>query len=84
MVSIIIINFVIKKLIAWLTSEEKHRTRTREGLSMMSALFTAQFVNTAFSILIANMYLPSLQAKLSPTMQRVLFGGVYSDTSPNW
>jgi hypothetical protein len=59
--SIVAVNAAVQLLIKHLTRLELHRTRTKEGNSMMIALFVTQFINTAFSTLIANMYLPHIQ-----------------------
>jgi hypothetical protein len=61
--SIVLVNVATERLIQYVTSFELHRTRTREGASMLSALFITQYINTGLSILIANAYMPRLQAR---------------------
>jgi hypothetical protein len=48
-------------------------------------LFITQFVNTAFSNLVANMYLPGLAGVVSRTaLSGYIFTGAYADMTPNW
>ncbi len=60
MLGILLVNLLITAAIGWLTQQEKHHTRSAEAVSHARGLFLLQFVSTAFSNLVANMYLPGL------------------------
>lgn len=63
MVAIVIVNLTVKLLIKWLSTIEKHHTRSIETRSVTSALTTTQVLNFAVSIVVANAYLPRAQVK---------------------
>lgn len=45
----------------------RHHTQSAEKRSLTLKLFMAQFVNTALSSLVANMYIPALYKRLQNT-----------------
>ncbi|KAG2489932.1 hypothetical protein HYH03_011565 [Edaphochlamys debaryana] len=82
---IVVANFIIQYAVSWLATQEKHHTRSREAVAQARTLFITQFVNTAFSNLVANMYLPGPAAAVSDTvLDRYIFNGGFGDTTPNW
>ncbi|KAJ9530166.1 hypothetical protein QJQ45_023445, partial [Haematococcus lacustris] len=83
--AIVIVNLLVALIMARLTRFEKHHTRSQEARSLLSALFATQFFNSAFSTLIANMYLPGVQEKMEGLwVNKLVFGGTYADFTPNW
>jgi hypothetical protein len=47
--------------------------------------YTLQYFNSAFSTVIANMYLPRVQARLEGSWAaKVFLGGIYADVTPDW
>ncbi|KAG2438791.1 hypothetical protein HXX76_005332 [Chlamydomonas incerta] len=81
---IVIANTLIQYAIGWLTHLEKHHTRSREAVAKARGLFITQFINTAFSNLVANWYLPGPAAALPHWLKGYIFGGAYADTTPAW
>ncbi|GFR42972.1 hypothetical protein Agub_g3971 [Astrephomene gubernaculifera] len=82
---IVVANAMIEYAIGWLTRQEKHHTRSRQAVSMARGLFITQFVNTAFSNLLANLYLPGPAKSVSGSfLAGYIFAGSYADTTPNW
>ncbi|KAG2453353.1 hypothetical protein HYH02_001577 [Chlamydomonas schloesseri] len=81
---IVIANTLIQYAIGWLTRLEKHHTRSKEAVSKARGLFITQFINTAFSNLVANWYLPGPAAALPTWLDGYIFGGKYADTTPAW
>ena len=62
----------------------RHHTATSAKRSLAGKLFVAQFVNTALSTVVANVYLPILYRKIGQVASPWLFQGVYSDLVPAW
>ncbi|MEW5317928.1 MAG: hypothetical protein WDW38_009187 [Sanguina aurantia] len=56
---IVLVNFAIYYFIIGLTTLECHHTRSKAARSTTSSVYQSQFINTAFSSIIANAYLPS-------------------------
>ncbi|KAL0041478.1 hypothetical protein WJX79_004916 [Trebouxia sp. C0005] len=64
---------------------ERHHTVSAEKRSLTLKLFMAQFVNTALSSLVANMYIPALYKRLHDTfLGTLIFQGIYGDLVPAW
>ncbi|KAL0049982.1 hypothetical protein WJX82_002021 [Trebouxia sp. C0006] len=64
---------------------ERHHTVSAEKRSLTLKLFMAQFVNTALSSLVANMYIPALYKRLQDTvLGTLIFQGIYGDLVPAW
>ncbi|KAK9817052.1 hypothetical protein WJX72_008912 [[Myrmecia] bisecta] len=81
-----VINIVLSTTAIRTTSYERHHTLSAEQRSLAAKLFVAQFINTAFSSMVANMALPPLRALFShiPWLSGVLFQGVLGDMIPQW
>ena len=62
----------------------RHHTATSAKRTLAGKLFVAQFVNTALSTVVANVYLPILYRKIGQVASPWLFQGVYSDLVPAW
>ncbi|GLC46207.1 hypothetical protein PLESTB_001535200 [Pleodorina starrii] len=84
-VGVVIANALIEFAITWLVRQEKHHTRTREAVGITRGLFLTTLANTAFSNLVANMYLPGPAGVISGSfLSGYIFTGSFADTSPNW
>ncbi|GIM14317.1 hypothetical protein Vretimale_17200 [Volvox reticuliferus] len=78
-------NFMIEIAITWLVRQEKHHTRTREAVGITRSLFLTTLINTAFSNLVANMYLPGPAGVIKGSfLDGYIFTGSFADTTPNW
>ncbi|GAX74805.1 hypothetical protein CEUSTIGMA_g2252.t1 [Chlamydomonas eustigma] len=84
-VAIVLVNLALPYLISALSAFERHHTRSSEARSSTQALLIMYFLNTAISILVANMYLPLLRAQIADSwIGTFLLLGIYSDLTPGW
>ncbi|GIL60748.1 hypothetical protein Vafri_15275 [Volvox africanus] len=84
-IGVVIANFLIEIAITWLVHQEKHHTRTREAVGITRSLFLTTLINTAFSNLVANMYLPGPASVIKGSfLDGYVFTGSFADTTPNW
>lgn len=73
-VTIVVVNFVLKSIIKTLTQFEKHHSLTRQQESITNKLFVGLFLNTAIVLLVVNMQFQHYVARVGFNLR---FNGVY-------
>ena len=79
---VIVINFVLKIILRALSRFERVSSKTKEQLKIMTKVFFAMFINTAFIVLIVNADLSNY--RVSDYLPEYVLNGEFSDFSRNW
>jgi hypothetical protein len=78
--AIVAVNHALPELIIGLSEFERHQTRSSEARSSVRAMTLMFFLNSAISIVVANMYLPGVRSALEKTpLKDYLLLGIFPD-----